>query len=233
MMSRDLHSAYFFDLRMVCGGYAYYVTYTVFNAFTTAGRELRKPDPVNVKVFSESAKLFRQRLSIIQSVEEYNDWLYLRGWAIVELNMAKSNMRQWLKSAECIKAPTHMYTDIEIVSPSALKHHTKQSRKKHVLDRDKQTCLACGSTRDDGVRLTMQHVRPHSKGGETTAQNLVTLCEPCNRKRGTEEITELYKKAGLHFGYDPSIIQGRLSDEIHNQAIELSDNLMQTRCEIW
>ena len=232
-MLPDLHSAYFFDLRMVCGGYAYYVTHTVFIDFTNAGRELRKPDPVNVKVFLESAKLFRQKLFIIQSVEEYNDWLYLRGWAIVEPNMAKSNMRQWLKSAECIKAPTGIYTDVEIVSPSALKHHTKQSRKKHVLGRDKQTCLACGATEDDGVKLTMQHVLPHSKGGETTAQNLVTVCELCNRKLGTEEVTELYKKAGLHFGYDPSIIQGRLSIETHSKAIELSDNLMQTRCEIW
>jgi len=232
-MLPDLDSAYFFDLRMVCGGYAYYVTHTIFITFTTAARELRKPDPVNAKVFLKSARLFSQKLSIIQSLEQYSDWLYLRGWAIVEPNMAKLNMRQWLKSAECIKAPTGIYTNVEIVSPSALKHHTKKSRKKHVLGRDKKTCLVCGLTEDDGVRLTMQHVLPHSKGGETTAQNLVTVCEPCNRKLGIEEVTELYKKAGLHFGYDPSIIQGRLSDEIHSKAIELSDNLMQTRCEIW
>lgn len=226
-------SAYFFDLRMVCGGFAYYVTHSVFKAFATGGRELRKPDPVNVKLFSETAILFRKKLSIIQSVEEYNDWLYLRGWAIVEPNMAKSNMMQWLKSAECIKAPTGIYTDVEIVSPSALKHRTKPRRKKHILGRDKQTCLVCGATEDDGVKLTMQHVLPYSKGGETTAQNLVTVCEPCNRKLGTEEVTELYKKAELHFGYDPSIMQGGLSIETHRKAIELSDNLMQTRCEIW
>jgi len=232
-MLPDLRSAYFFDLRMVCGGFAYYVTHTVFIDFRKAGRELRKPDPVNVEVFSESAKLFRQKVFIIQSVEEYNDWLYLRGWAIVEPNMAKRNMRQWLKSAECIKAPTGIYTDVKIVSPSALKHHTKQSRKKHVLGRDKQTCLVCGATEDDGVKLTMQHVLPWSKGGETTAQNLVTLCEPCNTKLGTDEVTDLYIKAELHFGYDPSIIRGPLSRWARSQAMELSDNLMQTRCEIW
>ena len=101
-MLRDLRSAYFFDLRMVCGGFAYYVTHTVFIDFTKAGRELRKSDPVNVKVFSQSAKLFRQKVSIIHSVEEYNDWLYLRGWAIVEPNMAKSNMRVHLRQ---LKSP--------------------------------------------------------------------------------------------------------------------------------
>jgi hypothetical protein len=132
-MLPDLQSAYFFDLRMICGGYAYYVTHTFFSHFTTNGREVRKPDQVNVKVFAESARLFSQEISIIQSVKEYNDWLYLRGWAIVEENMAKSNMKQWLKSAECIKAPTGIYTDVEIVSTSALKHYTKKSRKKHEL----------------------------------------------------------------------------------------------------
>jgi hypothetical protein len=232
-MLPDLDSAYFFDLRMVCGGYAYYVTHTFFTDFTTAGRDIRKPDMVNVKVFAQSAKLFSQKISIVQSVKEYNDWLYLRGWAIVEQNMAKSNMKQWLKSAECIKSPTGIYTDVEIVSPSALKHYTKKSRKKHVLNRDKQTCLVCGLTEADGVKLTMQHVLAWSKGGETTAQNLVALCEACNKKIGTEQATELYVKAGLHFGYDPSIIRGHLSREARYKAMELSDNLMQTRCEIW
>ncbi len=232
-MLRDLDSAYFFDLRMVCGGYAYYVTHTFFTDFTTAGRDIRKPDMVNVKVFAQSAKLFSQKISIIQSVKEYNDWLYLRGWAVVEQNMAKANMKQWLKSAKCIKSPTGIYTDVEIVSPSALKHYIKKSRKKHVLSRDKLTCLACGLTEADGVKLTMQHVLAWSKGGETTAQNLVTLCEACNKKLGTEEVAELYLKAGLHFGYDPSLIRGRLSREALYKAMELSDNLMQTRCEIW
>ena len=232
-MLPDLQSAYFFDLRMICGGYAYYVTHTFFSDFTTNGREVRKPDLVNVKVFAGSARLFSQEISVIQSVEEYDDWLYLRGWAMVEENMAKSNMKQWLKSAECIKAPTGIYTDVEIVSPSALKHHTKKSRKKHVLSRDKETCLACGSTETHAVKLTMHHVVAFTKGGETTARNLVTLCKACNNKLGTEEVTKLYAKAGLHFGYDPSIIRGRLSREAYNEAIELSDNLMQTRCEIW
>ena len=79
----------------------------------------------------------------------------------------------------------------------------------------------------------MQHVRPFSRGGETTSQNLVTLCESCNQMYGIDEVTELYEKAGLHFGYDPSIIRGTLTANARNKALELSDNLMQTRCEIW
>jgi len=142
-------------------------------------------------------------------------------------------MPQWLKKAECIKAPTNLFTDVEIVSPSALHHYINQRRKRHVLARDKESCLVCSKTEENGVKLTMQHIRPFSRGGETTSQNLVTLCEPCNQNYGIEEVTELYEKADLHFGYDPSIIRGFPTAKARHKAAEFSDNLMQTRCEIW
>ena len=194
---------------------------------------MRYPAPVDVSNFSEAAHFFDHRLHIIQAEEDYHSWLNKKGWAIVPENIVKSIMPQWLKSAACIKAATQIYTDVKIVSPSALKHYTGPMRKRHVLERDKNTCLACGATDADGVKLTMHHVRPFSRGGETTTHNLVTLCEPCNQRLDTEEVTELYRKAGLHFGYDRSIIAGQLTREVRKKAMELSDNLMQTRCEIW
>jgi hypothetical protein len=218
---------------MVCGGYAYYLTHTIFDAYSTSGRELRSADTVSGKHFAEAAKLFGQKVLVVKTPDKYTRWLYLGGWAIVTVSFARDHMQQWLKKAECIKASTNIFTDVEIVSPSALRHYTSQGRKKHVLSRDKGSCLVCNATEDDGVKLTMQHVRPFSRGGETTAQNLVTLCESCNQIYGIEEVTELYNKAGLHFGYDPSIIKGIPTAKARYKAVELSDNLMQTRCEIW
>lgn len=226
-------SAYFFDLRMVCGGYAYYLTHTIFDTFTSSGREVRSPSIVSIKNLSISAKLFGQKLLIIDSVEDYNDWLYKRRWAIVRVEFARNNMAFWLKSAECIKSAINLFTDIEIVSPRAIKHYVNRGVKKHVLTRDSKTCLACGASGKDGVQLTMQHVRPFSKAGETTSQNLVTLCVDCNQRIGIDEVTDLYQKANLHFGYDPSIIRGVSTHKSRDHAWELSDNLMQTRCEIW
>jgi 5-methylcytosine-specific restriction endonuclease McrA len=49
-----------------------------------------------------------------------------------------------------------------------------------VLDRDGHQCLSCGSDED----LQMDHVYPWSRGGETTVENLQTLCGPCNRHKG-------------------------------------------------
>lgn len=228
-----LEAGYFFDLKMVCAGYAYYVTYTAYEASKFVGREIRRPDIVDVKNFREAANVLGQSIYIIQTEAGYCQWLYKKGWAIVQESLVKSVMPQWLKSAECVKAATGIYTDVKIVSPSALKHWTKRMRRMHVLNRDNKACLKCGATENEGVRLTMQHVKPFSHGGETTAHNLVTLCEPCNQALGVEEVEELYKKAGLHFGYDPSVIAGQITREACYNAMDLSDNLMQTRCEIW
>jgi hypothetical protein len=230
---KDDDSAYFYDLRMVCGGYAYYLTYTIFVTFTNKGREVRSPSTVSIKNLLRSAQLLGNRLIKIDKMEDYNFWLYKRGWALIVKEFAQSNMRSWLKSAECIKSAINLFTDVKIVSPSALKHSVNNGRKNHVILRDGKICLACGAAEGDSVKLTMQHIKPFSRAGETTSHNLVTLCNDCNQKYGPEEITELYQKAKLHFGYDPSIINGISTKESRLHASELSDNLMQTRCEIW
>lgn len=51
-----------------------------------------------------------------------------------------------------------------------------------VFERDGQKCLRCGSTR----QLQADHIFPESKGGETTFENLQTLCKTCNLKKGSK-----------------------------------------------
>jgi len=46
--------------------------------------------------------------------------------------------------------------------------------------RDRFTCQYCGDRRD----LTFDHVVPRSKGGQTTWDNVVTACSPCNLLKG-------------------------------------------------
>lgn len=52
--------------------------------------------------------------------------------------------------------------------------------------RDNNRCVYCGSTSD----LTIDHVRPRSKGGETTAANCVTACRRCNQAKGSLAVDE-------------------------------------------
>src|SRR5207248_1065944 len=47
--------------------------------------------------------------------------------------------------------------------------------------RDGWRCAYCGET---GGRLTLDHVVPRSRGGESVWENVVTSCAPCNMRKG-------------------------------------------------
>ncbi|WP_309498370.1 HNH endonuclease [Sulfurovum sp.] len=51
-----------------------------------------------------------------------------------------------------------------------------------VLLRDSFTCKQCGASpaKDQNVELHIDHISPWSKNGETTLENLQTLCSSCN-----------------------------------------------------
>ena len=57
-----------------------------------------------------------------------------------------------------------------------------------IFDRDGCRCVYCGSTpADSKVKLVIDHLVPYSKGGEHTADNLVTSCYECNVAKHTKE----------------------------------------------
>ena len=51
-----------------------------------------------------------------------------------------------------------------------------------VMQRDSFKCRACGASpaKDPAVELHIDHIIPWAKGGETTLDNLQTLCSKCN-----------------------------------------------------
>ena len=55
-----------------------------------------------------------------------------------------------------------------------------------VLKRDCFKCCACGASpaKDPSVELHIDHIVPWSNGGETTLDNLQTLCSLCNIGKG-------------------------------------------------
>lgn len=65
-----------------------------------------------------------------------------------------------------------------------------------VLRRDGHTCQYCG--RLDG-EMTMDHVLPLSRGGQTVWTNVVTACVPCNRRKANHTPEE----AGMHLHAPP------------------------------
>jgi len=50
--------------------------------------------------------------------------------------------------------------------------------------RDGMACAYCGSSVEEGTQLTLDHIKPYSKGGSNDPSNLVTCCQKCNSARG-------------------------------------------------
>ena len=59
--------------------------------------------------------------------------------------------------------------------------HRRKITRKAVLARDAWTCQYCGTERGG---LTVDHVIPRSRGGESVWENIVASCAPCNRRKG-------------------------------------------------
>ncbi|MBC7264624.1 MAG: HNH endonuclease [Chloroflexi bacterium] len=68
-----------------------------------------------------------------------------------------------------------------------------------VLARDQYTCQYCGAQPGKGG-LTVDHVIPRSKGGETSWENVVTACLLCNQKKGKRTPAE----AGMRLLAEPT-----------------------------
>ena len=60
----------------------------------------------------------------------------------------------------------------------------KRMFREGIKARDGHKCVYCGSTEN----LTVDHIRPKSKGGTDTADNLATACRPCNQAKGSMHV---------------------------------------------
>jgi 5-methylcytosine-specific restriction endonuclease McrA len=67
--------------------------------------------------------------------------------------------------------------------------HRRKITRKAVLARDAWTCQYCGSERGG---LTVDHVIPRSRGGESVWENIVASCAPCNRRKGNRLPREIH-----------------------------------------
>lgn len=62
--------------------------------------------------------------------------------------------------------------------------------RKNIFKRDNHQCQYCGSNEN----LTIDHIIPKSKGGDSTWENLVTACTSCNNKKDNKLLNEVNMK---------------------------------------
>lgn len=60
------------------------------------------------------------------------------------------------------------------------RHDRRKVSRRVVLARDDHRCQYCGSR----SHLTIDHVIPRSRGGNSSWENIVTSCAPCNSRKG-------------------------------------------------
>ena len=72
--------------------------------------------------------------------------------------------------------------------------------KRNIMIRDKNRCAYCGSLKD----LTIDHIVPSSRQGETSFENCITACRTCNNNKGNRTPSEA-KMYLRHQAYAPTI----------------------------
>ena len=78
--------------------------------------------------------------------------------------------------------PEEMW-DLDPLPPSNRKRRPKvvKETRERVYARDNYRCRMCGNSED----LTIDHIRPLSKGGSNRESNMQTLCDACNLSKGS------------------------------------------------
>ena len=96
-----------------------------------------------------------------------------------------SNFSKWsICLQEFIKWETNKDKDQKPLTNTLITHKTPREPSKSlrydILARDNYKCVICGRSTSDGIKLHIDHITPYSLGGETTMDNLRTLCSDCN-----------------------------------------------------
>jgi 5-methylcytosine-specific restriction endonuclease McrA len=90
-----------------------------------------------------------------------------------------------------LRSATHTFTRPHVIR---LVHYVRVPRavqrkisRRALFARDGWRCVYCGTST---ARLTLDHVVPRSRGGESTWENVVTACAPCNLRKGNRTLEE-------------------------------------------
>jgi 5-methylcytosine-specific restriction endonuclease McrA len=87
-------------------------------------------------------------------------------------------LNQPLRSASSTFPWPHVIRLVSYVKvPRAVK---RKISRKALFARDGHRCVYCGTS----GRLTLDHVVPRSRGGDSVWENVVTSCAPCNLRKG-------------------------------------------------
>ena len=86
--------------------------------------------------------------------------------------------------------PNHLMYNLEAMNSGDAKRKWKEAIKKAWDDR----CAYCGTPPiEERSLLTIDHVRPRSRGGEDRTSNCIPACKRCNHAKGSQDWLEWFR----------------------------------------
>ena len=102
---------------------------------------------------------------------------------------------------------------IRLVAYVDVRRRRAESGKQRVriLARDKMRCQYCG-VKSNIFDLTLDHIVPRSRGGQSEPENLCAACKPCNQRKGDRTPDEarmplLASPSALRYGLDKAMLR--------------------------
>jgi hypothetical protein len=86
-------------------------------------------------------------------------------------------------------SPDQLLFELKAMTSGEAKRAWKAAIKHAWNDR----CAYCGKTPIDDKSLTIDHVKPRSRGGEDRTRNCIPACRRCNHAKGSEEWMAWYR----------------------------------------
>ena len=96
------------------------------------------------------------------------------------LRLEEDMLTNWIQSSrQKIEVPKV----VRLVNYDKIPRTTMRFSRKNLYLRDNRQCQYCGKHLNFG-QLSLDHVTPRSKGGDTSWENIVCSCTPCNTRKG-------------------------------------------------
>ena len=83
---------------------------------------------------------------------------------------------------------------MEALTSSAAKKRWRQA----IKEAWNNECCFCGQPPISDRSLTIDHLKPRSKGGESTSRNCLPACEAHNRSKGSEDWKQWYRSQSFY-----------------------------------
>ncbi|MDZ4818480.1 MAG: HNH endonuclease [Planctomycetota bacterium] len=136
--------------------------------------------------------LFRELAEVIHMDEgQYANYNF-ETW--LELSALRSSMRtpheDWIRAVNCeIQAPRV----IRLLEFDRVPRQNLRFNRRNLFARDGNLCQYCGKNFPTS-ELSLDHVMPRSRGGDTCWENIVCACVACNVKKGGRTPQEAHMK---------------------------------------